>query len=738
MTVSTEVNENTYTGNGITTVFPYQFRIFNKSDLVVQVVDLNENVTTLTLDTNYTVSGAGGYRGGNVTLTAPLASGWRISIARELELTQDTDLRNQGKFFPETHEDVFDRLTMLIQQIFRRFGLALRKPSSIANYYDALGNYIRNVRDPSNAQDAATKNYVDSVSGANLSRSLRTPEPIPALPSADERRNKIVGMDDSGNPVMLLPESGSATDVLLQLLADDGYKRIPSIFRVLSDVPVEMFRSSGLTDQQVIQAASNYATLTGRTLLFETGKTYEVETLTVTCNWSGGATIKRRAGTSSTLIVFSSGKRVSGLTVDGNNAECTGYASNIVMNAVSGAVFENGASLNALGHSIEINNSSTTDNNRQPNRLSHLVIIGTTVGHGISLYDAASELIDDINVSGCAGGIVGGGSQRGIRPVRMSRIDSHHNRDAGIATGFISTVDTPVYEMASIIDAYCHHNGKNGFAVQSHHTTLTNCHAYRNGTLTEHQGFLINADGVTLSSLIAFENAGVGYDFGDCRKCAGTSLIAESNGWIGIEINSCEDMAFSGVVLNDNFKGKPDGEMQGAITIHKGNGGYPFQGDSKNISITGAAIRGGDGQRYAVFVDSNSFNVALSSISAKAAALLDDIYTASPDVSVSNCVTRWDPLGLARANISAGGIQIPSVADSVSVNGGGNVISVTILNGGAFVKDRTVRLIAVNGFTLENSGPSGTGNLFIGASRVINAGDSIKLWSDGSGGWKLG
>ena len=157
MTVSTEVNENTYTGNGTTTVFPYQFRIFNKSDLVVQVVDLNENVTTLTLDTNYTVSGAGGYRGGNVTLTAPLASGWRISIARELELTQDTDLRNQGKFFPETHEDAFDRLTMLIQQVLRRFGLALRKPSSIANYYDAMGNYIRNVMDPSKAKDAATK-----------------------------------------------------------------------------------------------------------------------------------------------------------------------------------------------------------------------------------------------------------------------------------------------------------------------------------------------------------------------------------------------------------------------------------------------------------------------------------------------------------------------------------------------------------------------------------------------------
>ncbi|EPD6229694.1 hypothetical protein ACSQ4I_004744, partial [Escherichia coli] len=60
MTVSTEVDHNEYTGNGVTTTFPYTFRIFQKSDLVVQVVDLNENITELILDTDYIVTGAGG------------------------------------------------------------------------------------------------------------------------------------------------------------------------------------------------------------------------------------------------------------------------------------------------------------------------------------------------------------------------------------------------------------------------------------------------------------------------------------------------------------------------------------------------------------------------------------------------------------------------------------------------------------------------------------------------------
>lgn len=222
MTVSTVVDHNDYIGNGVTTSFPYTFRIFKKSDLTVSVIDLNENIFSLVLDTDYTVTNAGGYSGGNVVLTTALSNGWKISIARELEPTQETDLRNQGKFFPETHETVFDKLTMLIQQGFSWLRLALRKPSSIANWYDAMGNYIRNVRDPRYPQDAATKVYVDTLASNNLSRTLRVPEPIASLPIAAVRANKIVAFDSSGNPFATLPPSGSASDVLIELAKPSG------------------------------------------------------------------------------------------------------------------------------------------------------------------------------------------------------------------------------------------------------------------------------------------------------------------------------------------------------------------------------------------------------------------------------------------------------------------------------------------------------------------------------------
>ncbi|MFS9532392.1 hypothetical protein Q6239_02640, partial [Klebsiella pneumoniae] len=102
---------------------------------------------------------------------------------------------------------------------------ALRKPSFIANYYDALNNRIRNLRDPSQAQDAVTKSYADglydgaiSYSDAQFERTLRVPESsVGLIPGVAARKNHILAFNSTGNPITVLPESGSAADVLIDL-----------------------------------------------------------------------------------------------------------------------------------------------------------------------------------------------------------------------------------------------------------------------------------------------------------------------------------------------------------------------------------------------------------------------------------------------------------------------------------------------------------------------------------------
>ncbi|MFU2316828.1 phage tail fiber domain-containing protein [Rahnella sp. PCH160] len=162
MTVSTEVNQAAYTGNGVTTVFPYTFRILNSANLTVTRIDLLEVETVLTLGTDYTVTGAGSYNGGSVVLPQALPSGYSLVIERDLAAIQDTDLRNQGTFFAEVHEDAFDYLTMLVQQVTSWIGLALRRPTIKSNFYDAKQYRIANLADPASEQDAVNNRYMKS------------------------------------------------------------------------------------------------------------------------------------------------------------------------------------------------------------------------------------------------------------------------------------------------------------------------------------------------------------------------------------------------------------------------------------------------------------------------------------------------------------------------------------------------------------------------------------------------
>jgi len=158
MTVSTTVSSVSYTANGTQTTFPYTFKIFEDSDLLVILRNSTTGVeATQTLTTDYTVTNAGNDAGGNVVFGTAPSSDNTVFIRRVLDATQTTDYVENDPFPAESHEDALDKLTMLVQQ----------------NALDENRAII----------------FPESDVGAGLNN---------VLPSSVTRANKVLGFDNSG------------------------------------------------------------------------------------------------------------------------------------------------------------------------------------------------------------------------------------------------------------------------------------------------------------------------------------------------------------------------------------------------------------------------------------------------------------------------------------------------------------------------------------------------------------
>lgn len=118
MTVSSELNRMPpYLGNGVTTTFAYSFPVLQNADLKVSLISSSGVETIKSFGSDYSLTGIGGDTGGNVVFTTAPASGYSVIIWRDMDITQPVDFKNQGEFSARTHEQAFDRATMLIQQV---------------------------------------------------------------------------------------------------------------------------------------------------------------------------------------------------------------------------------------------------------------------------------------------------------------------------------------------------------------------------------------------------------------------------------------------------------------------------------------------------------------------------------------------------------------------------------------------------------------------------------------------
>lgn len=192
MTVSTTIASQTFPGNGVAQSFPCDFRIFDDTNVEVNLVkDADGTATTLVLNTDYTISGAGDAAGFTLATTNPVAIGYTLTVERVMPYEQPTDFTNQGSFFPSMHEDMADRLEMQIQQLAGKASRSLVANLATGNY-DLGANRITGSAEAVDPLDLVTLQQVQGliVDGA-----------APAL--AGESGASFVGFKQDGSGAVL-------------------------------------------------------------------------------------------------------------------------------------------------------------------------------------------------------------------------------------------------------------------------------------------------------------------------------------------------------------------------------------------------------------------------------------------------------------------------------------------------------------------------------------------------------
>ena len=118
MTIPSENKRNDYIGNGSLDTYSYGFKILSENDLKLTWRNTDDIEVELVLNVDYTVTGVGAAVGGTIVLTAGnLATDYHLTIRRDSEFVQESDIRNQGDSFPDKLENALDYVMTVVQTL---------------------------------------------------------------------------------------------------------------------------------------------------------------------------------------------------------------------------------------------------------------------------------------------------------------------------------------------------------------------------------------------------------------------------------------------------------------------------------------------------------------------------------------------------------------------------------------------------------------------------------------------
>lgn len=632
MTVSSQTSNETFNGNGVTTLWDLPFRFFHDDEIFVYLVDPAAFTTTpMILGTDYTLTGAGlpeqfGAAPGKIATTIPVANLKQLYVERIMPIEQLTDIVNQGRFFPEVHEDVFDRLTMLMQQ-----------------------------------SDANSRGAIRVAIG--------DPEPS-RLPSAALRANLLMGFDGLGNPTTVAPSGGSSTDLALMLanasLVTQGGAMIGRGFQVV--------KSIAELKTLLVNTPSKHAFVTGYYTQGDGGGgAYHLDSADVVSADNGGSIIVAADGgrwkldSSTVRSVKQFGAKGDGVTNDQPAfikaiaaAQAIGGGS-IYMPAATFKL-DNMLSMSPLGtgegyHNVELYGEGMG--------ATFLDFAGAPAGvAGIALFNYGGRFtLRDFRVKNAPGiGIdINRGEVRG-GPSFISEFTIDRVKVTGSGSHGMQCLQT---YLGTMRDIECSFNGGTGFNMQGFHTSMimTRC-AASNNTL---DGWFIN--GAVYSSLVCCtsdNNGGAGYSIHNSPGLLFSACGAESNGFDGFQFVT-GTLYISGIpTATQNIKGCI---LDGCYTFNNSRASAGAYANFLSIATSGARPATVTTRNC---IDTNSVGGLLSVFTGGASGAITWTDNGS---TLAGTVLRtgtafWQNDGLAGRTIlvrNSGNVSIPNNVDTVVV-----------------------------------------------------------------------
>lgn len=167
-----------FSGTGSVATYPFSFKVFLASDLLVVKTNPSSIDSNLVLNTDYTVSlnaDQNSNPGGSVTLTAGnLPSGYKLTLTSQVPLTQGTDLTNQGGFYPEVITNSLDKLTIITQQLQLSVDRSAKLPISSTTDADALVSDIERLASSADNVDTVANNTTNINTVADNTTNITT------------------------------------------------------------------------------------------------------------------------------------------------------------------------------------------------------------------------------------------------------------------------------------------------------------------------------------------------------------------------------------------------------------------------------------------------------------------------------------------------------------------------------------------------------------------------------------